>query len=173
VEPRLREVTMALAVELFSVAEQTNGKRRPNPAAVREMLEEKLSSGMAYSKFLEIVSLQGGDTGAVDHGLPLAPKKVPFVAAKRGYLRAFNAEQIGMALVELGGGRKKTSDSIDPGVGFWFEKCLGDSVKKGDTIATIYARDAKTAEIARDMLAEAVEIGAEAPTKPNLIRQRF
>lgn len=169
----LKEITLELAVELYSLAELQKGSKRPNPSAARELLAETLKSGQAYSKFLEIVSLQGGDTSALDEGLPLAPKKIPFLAAKNGFIRSMNAEAIGFALIELGGGRRKTSDEIDPSVGFWFEKHVGDAVKKNETIATIYAKDAKTAEIARKMLEEAVEISVEGSPKPKLILQRI
>lgn len=171
--PGLHELIMELATELYCVAELVKGKKRPNAAAAREVLENAIASGMAYSKFLEIVSLQGGDTSAVDNGLPLAPKKVPFTAAKRGVLKAINGEQVGMALIELGGGRRKITDKIDPSVGFHFEKRLGDSLKKDEVIAQIYAKDAKTAETARQMLENAVEIGAEPVAKPKLIIGRI
>ena len=169
----LHELTMELAVELYSVAEQVKGKKRPNAGPVRELLEGALKSGQAYSKFLEIVSLQGGDTGAVDAGLPLAPKKVPFLASKKGVISAIDGEKIGFALIELGGGRRKTSDKIDPSVGFWFEKDVGAPVKKDEPIAQIYAKDAKTAEQARKILESAVEIGTDSPTKPKLILARI
>ncbi|MGZ3694021.1 MAG: thymidine phosphorylase [Bdellovibrionota bacterium] len=172
-DPLLTEITFALAIELYSLAELQKGNKRPNESAVRELMANALKSGQAYSKFLEIVSLQGGDTSALDDGLPLAAKKVNFTASKRGFIGTINCEAIGYALVELGGGRKKTSDKIDTSVGFWFEKHLGDSVKKDETIATIYAKDAKTAEIARKMLEEAIEIHAEASPKPKLILQRI
>lgn len=171
--PILLELTLDLAAEMYSLGELKKGKKAPNPSAVRELLTEALKSGQAYSKFLEIVSLQGGDTEAVDHGLPLAPKKVLFTAPKKGFIQAIDAEAIGFALIELGGGRRKTTDKVDPSVGFWFEKHLGDSVKKEEMIATIYAKDAKTAEIARKMLEDAYQIGAEPIQKPNLIRHRL
>lgn len=172
-DERFYQITMDLAVELYSIAEQKKGKKRPSPNAVKEILEEALSSGKAYSKFLEIVSLQGGDTEALDQGLPLTKKVFPFTAEKRGFITAMNAEEIGMALIELGGGRRKTTDKIDPSVGFWFELGVGSAVKKGDVIAQIYAKDAKSAETARAMLASAIQIGAEAPQKAKLIRQRI
>jgi pyrimidine-nucleoside phosphorylase len=172
-DPRLHEVTMALAVEMYTLGELQKGKKKPSAAAVREILEEALSSGKAYSKFLEVVSLQGGDTEALDHGLPVAPKKLELKAAKKGFIRAMDGEQIGMALVELGGGRKKTGEKIDHGVGFEFRKGLGSAVKKDETIAEIHARDAKTAQIAFKMLEIAVEIGAEAPKPLDLIRRQI
>lgn len=169
----LHELIMELGVELFSIAELAKGKKRPNPSAVKETLEQALVSGMAYSKFLEIVSLQGGDTGAVDQGLPLAPKKVTLTASKKGFLKEIDGEKVGMALIELGGGRRKVADKIDPSVGFRFEKRLGDAVKKDEVIAQIYAKDAKTAEIARKMLDDATEISSEPSPKPKLILGRI
>ncbi len=171
--PALHELVMELGVELYSLAEVVKGKKRPNASAVRETLQNALSSGMAYSKFLEIVSLQGGDTDALDQGLPLAAKKIPFTAAQSGSISAINGEQIGYALIELGGGRRKASDKVDPGVGLWFERSLGSSVKKGDVIAQIYAKDVKSGEAARKLLESAMEIGSNASPKPKLILQRI
>lgn len=172
-DQRLYDITMALAVELFTLSEIQKGKEEPNAYIVKEILEEALISGKAYSKFLEIVSLQGGDTEALDHGLPVSSKKVAFTASKKGVIRSMNAEAIGLALIELGGGRKKTSDKVDSEVGFWFEKHVGDTVKKDEIIANIFAKDAKTAEIARKMLEAAIELGTEPSPKTKLILQRI
>ncbi len=171
--PRLYDLTLELAVEIYSLAQVQLGQKRPTPKAAKEILESALKSGEAYSKFLEIVSLQGGDTEAVDRGLKIAKNKIPFTAKKKGILRAMNAETIGWALTELGGGRRKSSDKVDPSVGFWFEKFVGDSVKSGETIAWIYAKDLKSGENALRLLEESVAIGPEAPTKPKLIRKRI
>lgn len=170
---RLHDLVMELGIELYSLAELFKGNKRPNASAVRELLEEALKSGQAYSKFLEIVSLQGGDTDALDQGLPLAPKKIPFLAAKKGFIHSMNGENIGMALIELGGGRRRISDKVDAGVGFWFEKEIGSAVKKDEPIAQIFAKDAKTAEAARKLLEEAIVIGTEPVTKAKLILQRI
>jgi pyrimidine-nucleoside phosphorylase len=172
-DERLHEVTMALAVEMYLLGEVHKGHKKPTKAAVREILEEALSSGKAYSKFLEVVSLQGGDTEALDQGLPIAPKKLEFKAPKKGFITAMDGEQIGMALVELGGGRKKTGEKIDHAVGFEFLKSLGNAVKSGETVAEIYARDAKTGAAALKMLEIAIEFGSEAPVAHDLIRRQI
>lgn len=172
-DARLHEVTMELALEMFLLGQDKEGKKRPTPAAARKILEEALASGKAYSKFLEIVSMQGGDTDAMDRGLKVAAKKIPFTAGKKGFVGPMNAEAIGWALTELGGGRRKASDKIDPSVGFVFEKAVGDSVKKGETIATIYAKDIKSGNLALEMLVNAVAIQATAPVKAKLLRKRI
>jgi thymidine phosphorylase len=136
------------------------------------MLEEALASGKAYSKFLEIVSLQGGDTEALDQGLKVSGKTFAFTAKKKGHISRMDGEAIGWALTELGGGRRQASDKVDHTVGFVFEKAVGDAVKKDETIARVYAKDSKSAEVSLEMLEKAVEIG-EPSRKPNLILRRI
>ncbi len=170
-EPRLKELTFALAEKMLAAADEVAGKKPLTKEKYRARLEEALTSGAAYAKFLEIVSLQGGDTHAIDDGLPLAPKKVVLEADSAGFVTAYDGEAIGMALVELGGGRKQTSDKIDPSVGFHFHRFLGDKVSKGTPIADIYARDAKSAQRALEMLRGATTIGKQVPAIPDLIRQ--
>jgi len=172
-DPRLHEITIELATEMYMLAQDHLGEKRPQAASVRKQLEEALQSGKAYSKFLEIVSLQGGDTEAMDHGLKLAPKVVPFLAPKKGFIQSMNGESIGLALTELGGGRRKAKDKVDPSVGFSFEKFVGDAVKKDEPIAQIYAKDLKSADLALKILQNAVEISSETPIKPKLIRKRI
>lgn len=168
-DQRLHELTMELATEMYLLSQK--GKKT-NAAAVRELLEEALASGQAYSKFLEIVSLQGGDTEALDQGLKVSAKKFDFTAEKKGYISRMNSETIGWALTELGGSRRQASDKIDHSVGFVFEKRVGDAVKKDETIAQVYAKDSKSAQVAIEMLQNAVEIG-EPSRKPNLILRRI
>ncbi len=69
--------------------------------------------------------------------LPQASEFTKVTANKSGYIKMFQNDQIGLLLIELGGGRKSKSDIIDHGVGFYFEKKIGDKVKKGDTIFVI------------------------------------
>jgi pyrimidine-nucleoside phosphorylase len=170
-EPRLKELTLALAEKMLAAADEVAGKKPQAKEKYRERLLEALESGAAYAKFLEIVSLQGGDTEAVDDGLPLAPKKLVLESPSAGFVTAFDGEAIGMALVELGGGRKKTSDKIDPSVGFHFHRFLGDKVSKGTALVDIYARDAKAGQLALEMLQSAITVGKQASPIPSLIRQ--
>ncbi len=169
---RLYELTLALAEELLVMAEKQRGKKL-KPKDARKALEEALQSGKAYAKFLEVISLQGGDTEAVDTGLPLAPKQIHLLAKQSGYVQPMNAEAIGMALVELGGGRKKTTDTIDFSVGFEFHCHVGDKVKKDQPLVTLFARDQKMAEQAKAALEQAIQIHTKAPRKAKLIRCRL
>lgn len=173
-QKRLEVVTMALAEALVFAALKVRGDRRlPSKKAVRAQLDQALQSGQAYAKFLEIVSMQGGNREAVDHGLTLAPVLKQFTAATTGNIHEIDGVAVGMALVQLGGGRRKTSDKINPGVGFWFHQNLGDSVKKGARIATIYASSEADAKEAQEALKSAISIKSARKALPSLLQQQI
>jgi pyrimidine-nucleoside phosphorylase len=97
-------------------------------------------SGRAYEKFLEVVDRQGGDSGVVrdlpDYGS--APVVRDVQADRSGYIVDFDPKALGMIAVDLGAGRKKIDDRIDPRAGIVVRKKLGDRVGAGDVLATIY-----------------------------------
>ncbi len=120
--------------------------------AAKVMVEKAILTRSAYAKFLEIIRYQGGRTtktyldgvaGSIE--LPVMRSKASFVkeikADKDGYFNIKDGEKIGNALVLLGGGRHRKTDSIDYSVGFRFTKKIGDAVKKGDTIVYVYFND--------------------------------
>src|SRR5207247_554169 len=104
----LMEVTLALAAEMLVMAGVTK-----SVAAAREMLQKKLSSGEALKKFNEMAAAQG----ATKFLLPMAAFKRPVKALTSGSVHAIECDQIGYAVIALGGGRKVASDKIDFAVG--------------------------------------------------------
>lgn len=171
-EPRLEKLTMELAIEMLLLAAKAKKQKLSRTEALTK-IKGALESGRAYAKFLEMVSLQGGDTSALDRGLPMAEIAHAWKAPRAGYLCEFGTEAIGMALVEMGGGRKQTDDTIDHGVGFEFHKALGDAVKKGEVVATIFARSDAQARTAEANLAAAIRIGKSRPRVAKLIQTRL
>jgi thymidine phosphorylase len=65
---------------------------------------------------------------------------------------------VGLAVVELGGGRKKTSDSIDHSVGLTSVLGLGEKVKAGQPLAIVHAQNQDQANIAINMVNDAYTI---------------
>ncbi len=112
----------------------------PTHAQGNKMAREALRSGAALKKFKEMIKNQGGNPRVCDNYnlLPVAKEQTVVKAPSAGYLSKMNNERIGLLCVELGGGRKKVSDKVDFAVGFIFHKKLGDRVKKGEAILTIY-----------------------------------
>ncbi len=99
-----------------------------------------IESGAALEKFKVMIEAQGGSSKFIyDYeSLPKASKITKVTADKKGFIKAFKTDQIGLLLVDLGGGRKVKTDQIDFGVGFEFHKKIGDKVEKGEIILCIH-----------------------------------
>jgi pyrimidine-nucleoside phosphorylase len=109
----------------------------------RTLIESTLAGGRAWSRFRDLVIAQGGDVAFIDDPalLPSANIVEPFLAARDGYLSVINARVVGEGAILLGGGREKKGDAIDHGVGIVVHRKVGDWVRKGDQIFTVYAND--------------------------------
>ncbi|MEM8858305.1 MAG: thymidine phosphorylase [Chloroflexota bacterium] len=131
--------------------------------AAEALLTEARNSGAALEKFRKMVDAQGGDISQIDDvsTLPQAPIIADVSAVESGFVRYINTEQLGYAVVNLGGGRVKKTDIIDPSVGFVMPIRVGDSIAAGDPIATIHAKDEASFETAKRSILKSVKIGAE------------
>ncbi len=130
----IRELTLTLAAPMLVMAGTD-----ADESAARTRLEQLLDSGQAYQKFIQLVEAQGGDSRAVTppFTLPLG-EPVTLEAPESGYIRGIDPMTIGLAGIELGAGRIRQDDVIDPGVGFKFTVQTGDSVEKGDPLVTVF-----------------------------------
>ncbi len=134
---------------------------------IRPTLEEKLRSGAALKVFRTLVEAQGGDVSQVDHPetLPTAPVVVGVAAPQSGYLQTIHARDIGMVALDLGAGRFKKGDPVDPAVGIVVHHKVGEYVEKGEPLFTIHARTEQAAQIATQRAA-AAHIWADRPGLP-------
>jgi pyrimidine-nucleoside phosphorylase len=167
----LIDVTMALAVEMLLVAGVAEGTK-----SARAMAEHALRSGAALQKFKEIVQAQGGHPGVVDNPvalLPKAPIRERIEAARSGVVQRVEPRVIGRAIMALGGGRQKVEDEIDPAVGIVLKVKPGQTIERGQHLATIHARDAETQQVAEEALRRAIVIGDGAPPARPLISHRI
>ena len=118
----------------------------------REALAARLSDGSAWRKFLELVEAQGGDARAFERreDSHSAPVVSPLVCPRDGVLGKMDAGSIGAAAVQLGAGRHRTTDPINPAVGFSGIRKTGERVVKGEPLLWIHAAsDADAATAAR------------------------
>jgi pyrimidine-nucleoside phosphorylase len=124
---------------------------------------DTITSGAAWEKFLAFVEAQGGDTSYVKQPdrLPQAEIARPMEAAESGYLQKVNAAQVGMAVVDLGGGREKKGQPIDHAVGLVLHKKIGDRIEQGEPIYTLYANDEQRLQEARERLRAAYVISPQ------------
>jgi pyrimidine-nucleoside phosphorylase len=99
-----------------------------------------------------MVEAQGGDVSTIEDLdlLPQADLIEPVPAPRSGYLAGIDAAEIGMAVMELGGGREKKGDPIDHTVGVIVHYKVGDLVQKDTPLFTIHANDEAKLKAARE-----------------------
>lgn len=130
-------------------------------SAARDALE----SGNAYERFMKNVELQGGDPAQVEHDLATrrGPATEVIKARRSGFLSGINAYKIGMAGVNLGVGRNRAEDEVDPLAGIALKLKSGAKVSAGDELCTLYAANDSRLQSAVELATEAFEISDEAP----------
>ena len=129
----------------------------------KKKIEQVISNGEAYRKFLQLVENQGGDIKYIENTekFTKAKYKMPVEAVKTGYVQKLNAEEVGKIAMHLGAGRMKKEDNIDYAVGIELLKKVGCQVEQGETIAYIYAEDEQKGREAVEKLQQTYEIGEQ------------
>lgn len=129
----------------------------------KEKIEQVISNGEAYRKFLQLVENQGGDISYIENTekFTKAKYKMPVGAIKTGYVQKLNAEDVGKIAMHLGAGRMKKEDDIDYAVGIELLKKVGCQVEQGETIAYIYADDEQKGREVVEKLQQTYEIGEQ------------
>ena len=116
----------------------------------RDVLANRLHDGSAWRKFLEMVEAQSGDQRAFENWDRFHPAPVvrPLPATRNGVVVKMDAGRIGMAAVQLGAGRQKADDVINPAVGFSGIRKTGERISKGEPLLWIHAASEADAEAA-------------------------
>jgi len=158
----LREHVLTVAAEIL----QLSGRAEDANAALTLALD-KLSSGAAWHTFEELVEAQSGDTSAIEdpEELPQAPIVEAVPAPRSGYLKGVDAAEVGLAVVDLGGGREEKGQPIDHSVGLLVHYKVGDLVQKGTPLFTVHANDEEKLAAARERVLAAHTFSDE-PVQP-------
>ena len=148
------------------------GKKAETTEEARGMLQNVIEDRSALRKLAEFVGAQGGDPEQVWHPerLPAAGIREQILAPEEGWLQAIQCEEIGNCSMILGGGRETKESALDLSVGLILHKKVGDFVRKGEPMATIFANDPEKKEAAEKRFLAACRIGAEPVKKPKLIK---
>ncbi|MDC1228573.1 thymidine phosphorylase [Octadecabacter sp.] len=163
--PRLHDLTVALCARVLALAGHSEGE-------AQERVTAAISSGHAMVCFAAMVRAMGGPPDIADDWhthLPKAPVVGDVPAPNAGTISAIDGEALGLAMVQMGGGRQVESDRIDPRVGITDMVALGTKVSRGDPIATIHAADEDSAEAAARAVLRAVTIGDHADIEDLII----
>ena len=158
-----RELTLALAGHMIWI-----GKKAKSADEGILIARELLASGAAFKKFEAICRAQGGNLNA----LPEPRHRADVLAERDGFVAAFDTEQLGWASLALGAGRLKSTDAVDPTAGLEFHKKLGDSVRRGEAIASLHFDTDPTSakiEAVRARVLSAVTISLQKPARTDLI----
>ena len=132
---------------------------------------EAVSQGRALSAFRDILSAQGADPSIVDDPdrLPMAEHITPVRAEQAGRLVSADAKLLGTASNTLGAGRLQVTDPVDPAVGLYLYKKVGDSVAVGDVLCDVHWNKEGRFKDAMPLIRQAFAIGRVARDKPPLI----
>lgn len=164
-EKNLTEVCLSLAAQMLCMV---TGR---DDMVCRKMAKKSIEDGSALNKLREMITAQGGNADVIDSsGAFKQPKiSVDIISEREGYISRTDAERVGIASVILGAGREKKGDPIDPSAGIILEKKTGDSVSKGDVLATFYTDDETRIDVAKREFLDALIFGNEKPSKQKLI----
>lgn len=167
--PDLMSVTYALGAEMLLMG----GVARDREEARRKM-EVAISSGRAAEKFQQIIEAQGGNPAIVDDPalLPEAAELEIMTAHRDGVIAQVEPRRIGIGIIEMGGGRTKVEDVVDPSVGFVITARAGDFVRAGEPLATVYAGNRAGIATGLAALRQAIHIDDEAEPPLPLISHR-
>jgi thymidine phosphorylase len=156
VDERLREVTLALTAEALALVGAAPSREE---GLVRA--ERALASGAAGERFARMVRAQGGPADLLERPdrLSAAPEQITVHPERAGTIQRVDARLLGLAVIELGGGRTRPEDGVDHAVGLTAVAGIGDRCDPRTPLGMVHARDAVSAEAAAATLRRAFTIG--------------
>ncbi len=134
-----------------------------NKTAAKKMLQQRLRSGAALKMFAKFIKAQGGDTSGIKdyQKFPGAKYTLEVIAPTSGWIIDLTARTIGLASMQLGAGRQKKSDPIDLGAGIYLHKKIGEKVKAGTPLATLYSNKKEPLKDVAEFVLTAWSIGTK------------
>lgn len=162
----LTRLSLELAARMIYLAKLT-----PTLDAAREVAQTKLLDGSGYRKLKEVIAAQGGNPQVLDRFdlLPNATGMREIVTTRGGYVSAIDAEEIGKAVMMIGGGRTSKEDVIDPAVGIILEVKSGEKVEAGAVLCRLYHTTETNLEEAAEIVEGAFRISSAPPEQRDII----
>ncbi|WP_191560912.1 pyrimidine-nucleoside phosphorylase [Metabacillus idriensis] len=161
----LHELCLTLGSYMVFLAEKASSLEE-----ARAMLEEVIQNGKALETLKIFLEAQGGDGSVVDDPgkMPQASYKVELEAKEDGYVSEIVADSVGVAAMWLGAGRATKESEIDLAVGLMLNKKIGDAVKKGDSLVTIYSNKEDVEQV-KTKLYESIKVSGNSVEAPPLV----
>lgn len=164
----LRQLCLELAGEMIWI-----GGRAESFQEGKNIARKVLEDGSALEKFREMVRRQGGDERIIEEPDRMGSSRYSrdVFAERDGFIAEMAAQEIGRASQHLGAGRLRKEDEIDFTAGIRMHVRIGNFVKEGDVLATLYGADSRRLEEAETILEAAVRISTEPAEPPKLIKK--
>jgi len=150
-DEELLQVSLVVAREMCWLAEVD-----PDP-------DEALRSGAGLKTFRSMLVAQGG---RLEAGLPVAAVQLPVASTGDGYVESIDALEVGLAGLELGVGRKRKEDRVDPSAGIVIQAPVGTRVRAGEPLATVHARTVDLARLVMPRLQKAWRLSEREVKRP-------
>ncbi len=159
------ECTLALGAEMLRHG------RGLDEAAARAELLAAIRSGEGARVMERMIAAQGGDPSVVEHPerLPATAHRVPVTAPRAGVVTAIDSLELGLSAVDMGAGRKRAEDAVDPAVGIELVAKTGDAVEQGAPLGYLHVHDPASAARWARRIAEAFAIGDAVPAARPLV----
>lgn len=171
IDPRLHEVTMALCAELLVI-----GGLAGDAAAARDKAEDALRSGRAAERFAQMCAGLGGPGDileAPERYLPAAAIQYAVVPEAPGTVTAMDTRGLGLAVMALGGGRRRADDRIDYAVGLDRMAAVGEPVDQDRPLCIVHAASEDDAMNVAALIREAVTLGPRPVAADPIVRERI
>lgn len=140
----------------------------------RERLARVLESGSALERFRKNVEAQGGDPRVCDDPgniLPLATQSFTVESPRSGYISRVDTAEIGNTIADIGGGRVRIEDPINPTVGFVAEAKIGGRIEEGAVLGVLFGSDQSRLGQAAMRIKAAYQIGRKPPKVSGLVKE--
>ncbi|WP_433742962.1 pyrimidine-nucleoside phosphorylase [Falsibacillus pallidus] len=163
----LTELCLALGSNMVLLAGKASSAEE-----ARKKLIEVMENGKALESFKTFLSAQGGDASVIDEPekLPQAKYTFELEAKEDGYVAEIVADEIGTAAMLLGAGRATKESEIDLAVGLMLRRKIGDEVKKGESLVTIYANSDDVEDV-KEKLYSNITVSKEKVDAPKLVHE--
>ena len=164
----IMELTYALGEHMLLMAGIAS-----TASEARAKLEATITSGTAFSLFKELVKEQGGDVRMIEspHLLPQAKYNQSILSPVDGFVKAVDPLSIALVALDLGAGRHRIEDRIDPAVGVGSIAKIGQAISQGSVVAVVYANDTSKLKDAVDRISNAFSYSKESVAKVILIEE--
>jgi len=165
----LRELSLVLAGWMVHL-----GGQAATPEEGRARAEEALVNGSALRIFFDMITAQGGDTGAFDDPTFHKPGATQVLDAwESGYVAEMDTTALGWAVQRTGAGREQAGQHVDPHAGILFHARRGVRVQRGQPLATLFATTAARLAEPAAILKQAIRFSETPPNAVPMVSRIF